>query len=154
MPPAQTKPQILKTSPEQRRALIASADRDKPVDKWLLDSFAGLSPLVCRELAYRSGGYEMLPELLDAFCESVDAGEMRPYMLLSDGKPVDFSFMKISQYGEAMDCEEQESFSALLDRFYSERDRLSTASAGETGALNARTITSRNARQCALSLTR
>ena len=32
--------------------------------------------------------------------------------------------MKISQYGEAMDCEEQESFSALLDRFYSERDRL------------------------------
>ena len=124
MPPAQTKPQILKTSPEQRRALIASADRDKPVDKWLLDSFAGLSPLVCRELAYRSGGYEMLPELLDAFCESVNAGEMRPYMLLSDGKPVDFSFMKISQYGEAMDCEEQESFSALLDRFYSERDRL------------------------------
>lgn len=65
-----------------------------------------------------------IPELLDAFCESVNAGEMRPYMLLSDGKPVDFSFMKISQYGEAMDCEEQESFSALLDRFYSERDRL------------------------------
>ena len=124
MPPAQTKPQILKTSPEQRRALIASADRDKPVDKWLLDSFAGLSPLVCRELAYRSGGYEMLPELLDAFCESVSAGEMRPYLLLSDGKPVDFSFMKIGQYGETMDCEEQESFSALLDRFYSERDRL------------------------------
>ena len=124
MPPAQTKPQILKTNPELRRALIASADRDKPVDKWLLDSFAGLSPLVCRELAYRSGGYEMLPELLDAFCESVSAGEMRPYLLLSDGKPADFSFMKIGQYGETMDCEEQESFSALLDRFYSERDRL------------------------------
>ena len=124
MPPAQTKQQILKTSPDQRRALIVSADRDKPVDKWLLDSFAGLSPLVCRELAYRSGGYEMLPELLDAFCESVNAGEMRPYLLLSDGKPADFSFMKIGQYGEAMDCEEQDSFSALLDRFYSERDRL------------------------------
>ena len=53
MPPAQTKPRILKTSPEQRRALIASADRDKPVDKWLLDSFAGLSPLVCRKKAPR-----------------------------------------------------------------------------------------------------
>ena len=125
MPPAQTKPQILKTNPELRRALIAFGETGtSPLTNGCSTALPDVRGSVCRELAYRSGGYEMLPELLDAFCESVNAGEMRPYMLFSDGKPADFSFMKISQYGEAMDCEEQESFSALLDRFYSERDRL------------------------------
>lgn len=125
LPPAQTKPALLETTPERRREHIAAAERDEPVDKWLLGSYAGLSPLVCRELAYRSGGdYNTLPELLDAFCESVIAGELRPYTVFDGKKPVDFSFMKIGQYGDAMHCEEQDSFSGMLDRFYADRDRL------------------------------
>ena len=124
LPPRQEKPPLLETDSVQRRTMIAGADRQQSVDKWLLNSFAGLSPLVCRELAHRCcGSYDTLPELLDAFVDSVQAGDLRPTILYEDGKPRDFSFMPISQYGLAVSCREEESFSKLLDSFYSQRDR-------------------------------
>lgn len=124
LPPRQEKPPLLETDSVQRQEMIQAADRQQSVDKWLLNSFAGLSPLVCRELAHRCcGSYDTLPELLDAFVDSVQAGDLRPTILYEDGKPRDFSFMPISQYGLAVSCREEESFSKLLDSFYSQRDR-------------------------------
>ena len=124
-PPPQAKPAFLACGSEKRRAMLESADRSRPVDKWLLESFAGLSPVVCRELAYRCGGdWGLLPALLDAFQESVEAGELRPCLFFDGKKPQDFSFLRLTQYGDALRCEEAESFSGLLDRFYSGRDRL------------------------------
>lgn len=124
LPPRQEKPPLLETDSAQRQAMIQAADRQQSPDKWLLNSFAGLSPLVCRELAHRCGGsYDTLPELLDAFVDSVQAGDLRPTILYEDGKPRDFSFMPVSQYGPAVSCREEESFSRLLDSFYSQRDR-------------------------------
>ena len=124
LPPKQEKPPLLETDSAQRKTMIAGSDRQQSLDKWLLSSFAGLSPLVCRELAHRcGGGYDTLPELLDAFVDSVQAGDLRPTILYEEGKPRDFSFMPISQYGPSVSCREEESFSKLLDSFYSQRDR-------------------------------
>ena len=124
-PPPQEKPALLDTAPEARAQLIAAADKSRPLDKWLLDTFAGLSPLVCRELAFRcKGDWETLPVLLDAFIESVQAGELRPYLYYDGKKPVEFSFLRLTQYGDSLSCEEAESFSALLDSFYAGRDRI------------------------------
>ncbi len=124
LPPKQDKPTLMETDSLQRRELIAGAEPGQSLDKWLLSSFSGLSPLVCRELSYRcSGSFETLPQMLDAFVDSVKAGDLRPYILWEAEKPADFSFMKIGQYGEAMTCREEESFSKLLDSFYSRRDR-------------------------------
>ena len=124
-PPPQEKLPLLDSSAEKRQTMIDDADKSRPIDKWLLESFAGLSPLVCRELAFRCGGdWTRLSLLLDAFVESVQAGEMKPCLYYDGKKPVDFSFMRLTQYGESLRCEEAESFSALLDSFYAGRDRL------------------------------
>ncbi len=124
LPPAQNKRPIFDTSATERSEAIAGADRSVPVDKWLLDYFSGLSPLICRELAFGCGGdYRRLPELLDGFCDRLQAGRFQPYVLLEDGRPFDFSFMPIAQYGDRLSCRREESFSALLDGFYSARDR-------------------------------
>ena len=93
MPPSQSKPNLFDTTSEERRAAIQAADTDRPMDKWLLESYAGLSPLICRELAFRcAGDYAQLPALLDAFTESVEAGELQPYLfyevLISERIPV------------------------------------------------------------------
>jgi len=123
--PPQTKPALLETEPETVRAMIENADKTRPIDKWLLESFAGLSPLVCRELSFRCGGdWTLLPVLLDAFTESINAGELRPYLYFDGKKPADFSFMRLKQYGDALRCEEADSFSDMLDRFYTGRDKL------------------------------
>ena len=124
LPPKQEKPVFFALDPEQRRALIASADKTVPVDKWLMDSFSALSPLICRELAYRcNNDYVNLPDACDALCEAVVAGELAPWLISIDGKPKDFSFMAISQYGPAAQLERYDSFSEMLDAFYTRRDR-------------------------------
>lgn len=124
MPPKQEKAAFFSVSSQERRKLLAAADRTIPVDKWLLSVFSGLSPLICRELSARCGGsYDTLPEMMDALAESVEAGDFCPIMLIQDGKPLDFSFMPISQYGQSVSLERFESFSELLDAFYSRRDR-------------------------------
>lgn len=124
LPPKQEKPVFFALDPEQRRALIASADKTVPVDKWLMDSFSALSPLICRELAYRcNNDYVNLLDACDALCEAVAAGELAPWLISIDGKPKDFSFMAISQYGPAAQLERYDSFSEMLDAFYTRRDR-------------------------------
>ena len=124
LPPKQEKPVFFALDPAQRRALIASADKTVPVDKWLMDSFSALSPLICRELAYRcNNDYVNLPNACDALCEAVAAGELAPWLISIDGKPKDFSFMAISQYGPAAQLERYDSFSEMLDAFYTRRDR-------------------------------
>ena len=124
LPPGQDKLSFFASTEEQRRALIASADRTRPVDKWLLDSFSGLSPLICRELSERCGeDYETLSEQLTALRELIDAGDFQPTLLTEDGKPRDFSFLPIRQYGTAVQLESFPDFSSLLDAFYARRDR-------------------------------
>ena len=124
LPPKQEKTPFFETEPECLRELAQDADRDVPIDQWLLDSFSGLSPLLCRELAARCGGtYETLPEQMEALQETVAAGEYVPTLLTRDGKPQDFSFLPISQYGRESVNEAFDSFSALLDAFYTRRDQ-------------------------------
>ena len=126
LPPTQQKRSFWDSDEASRRAVLEKADPAQPPERFLLDSFAGLSPLVCRELAFRSGGgYQTLPEQLDALHECVENGEFQPVMLLDtdSGKPLDFSFMPIRQYGPAATARVFASFSELLDAFYERRER-------------------------------
>ena len=124
LPLQQTKPDFFTVSGEECRALWESYDGQKSPESWLLDSFSCLSPLICRELVYRCrGSIENLPDAMDALRDTVLAGEFTPWMLLEDGKPRDFSFLPISQYGQIMTGERFDSFSGLLDAFYTRRSR-------------------------------
>ena len=124
LPLQQTKPDFFALGRDECRALWESYDGQKSPESWLLDSFSCLSPLICRELVYRCRGMiENLPDAMDALRDAVLAGDFMPWMLLEDGKPKDFSFMPISQYGQTMTGERFDSFSELLDAFYTRRSR-------------------------------
>ncbi len=124
LPLNQSKPDFFALTASERRKVWENSDPQQSGDKRLLNSFACLSPLVCRELDFRAGGVsENMPAAMEALAETVEAGDFEPYMLLSDGKPRDFSFMRIRQYGEACTGETFASFSELLDAFYTRRSR-------------------------------
>ncbi len=124
MPPAQDKRSIFKLNADEILPLIESADRSVPVDRWLLNQFSGLSPLICRELAFRSGeDYNALAPELSRLTDRLKAQDFHPVMLLENGVPRDFSFMDIGQYGMRMDKRPCESFSGMLDAFYAQRER-------------------------------
>lgn len=124
LPLDQKKPDFFALSSDQRQEYWRLYDGQTPPEKWLLDTFSCLSPLVCRELVHRCYGETgNLPEAMDALCESVLAKDYAPFMLLEDGRPKDFSFMRISQYGAALQGEPYESFSSLLDAFFTRRSK-------------------------------
>ena len=96
----------------------------------LMDSLGGLSPLVCREAALFAAGdtdaridgrdAEAVGEKLELFFrEHLNHGA--PYYYAApDGTPKQFAFCPIRQYGA---YQQAGSFSALLDSFYTLRDR-------------------------------
>ncbi|MBR4989827.1 MAG: NFACT family protein [Oscillospiraceae bacterium] len=96
----------------------------------LMDTFGGLSPLVCREAAlFAAGDTDARVDSLDVdnaaeklhlfFYEHLN--HPHPYYYaLPDGTPKQFAFCPIRQYGS---CMEAESFGALLDMYYTVRDR-------------------------------
>ena len=110
-------------------ALLRAPGPDLLCDR-LMDALGGLSPLVCREAALCCAGDtdarvegqdpEALGEKLHAFFSEILGHPAPYYYALADGTPKQFSFCPIRQYG---DCRQAEGFSALLDRFYTLRDR-------------------------------
>ncbi len=96
----------------------------------LMDNLGGLSPLICREAALFAAGCvdarlegQELPALAEklALWFSENLAHPAPhYTCAADGTPRQFAFCPIRQYGE---CKSGEGFSALLDLFYTVRDR-------------------------------
>ena len=114
---------------ENFKTFLTAAGADVLADR-LMDTFGGLSPLVCREAAlYAAGDTDARIDTLDAdaaaeklqlfFHEHLN--HPKPYYYAqNDGTPKQFAFCPIRQYGS---CTEAESFGALLDMYYTVRDR-------------------------------
>ncbi len=115
----------------------AVVDIGGPIDKALLACTQGLSPLVCREIAYRTlqGETQTANALSVAqqqrLCDVITSVQERiltpersvPYIVYrQDGTPLDYSYLPITQYGLDASGREVGSFSQLLDDFYSEKD--------------------------------
>jgi len=121
-PPPDKRNPLALDGPALRQALDNPAGREP--DKLLLDAFTGLSPLVAREVAFRAGGDgEPLAAELEKLLQLVREEKWSPYLLVREGKPADYSFLPILQYGPSTESLRQESFSALLDGFYAEREQ-------------------------------
>ena len=125
LPPKQKKPMIFDMDREAVSAVISASDGTRPLDKRIMDGFSGLSPLICRELACRCGNApELFPAVAEAFLDSVRAREFTPMLLLDNGKPKEYSFMALHQYGSEYEQRVFESFSELLEAYYSKRELL------------------------------
>lgn len=135
LPPAQDKVNLLQ---EDARAAYERvlAQGEARLSAALLHSLQGVSPIVCRELANRAAGEDLLVsslslaqksillQELEALLKRVRGGSPEPEMVLDqEGKPVDFAFLPVGQYGSLMNVRAYPELSALLDDFYTERDR-------------------------------
>lgn len=137
LPPSQDKMSLSRYSAEDIVNRIFE-NTDTTLDKAMLSSVMGVSPVVCRELAFCATGSsdKKICELtsqdkllymcqVSKLIETVKAHSGRPCMLKDTaGKPFDVSFMNVTQYGSQARCFECESFSALLDEYYYQRDSL------------------------------
>ena len=114
----------LAMAPEELRSFVlANAPEGDGQDKWLLEQFNGLSPLIARELAFQGeGAGEGLAERFCQLMDRVRAGEFTPTVLVRDGRPIDFTFMPVLQYGPGVELKRYPTFSQLLDDFYEQKE--------------------------------
>lgn len=138
LPPPQDKLCLLTAGREEILSRLRSAPADMELSKALLSAIQGVSPVVCRELAFLAGRgaeltlrgmteeqWDRLAFFLDRTAEEVRQASGAPWMAVApDGRPLDFSFLRIGQYGGAAVVQRMDSFSELLDAFYEERDRI------------------------------
>lgn len=127
---------------------ITSTDTDKIVTALLscgqknlssamLSVMQGLSPVICREVEYRvTDGNDIPPaeygsiykdrlkKEINALRDIITEGKAVPTVITDkNGKPFDFSFAEITQYGTSASVGRYSSLSEALDSFYSEREQ-------------------------------
>ncbi len=103
----------------------------------VLKTLQGVSPLLSREISFRvcgddkSVGELTAEEKVKLLCEisalktMLLTGNAEPTVVFDEtGKPAEFSFMPITQYGSYYSTAEKDSVFSLLESFYSERDRV------------------------------
>ena len=89
----------------------------------LPDPHPGLSPLIAREGEARGEGADWGETLL----ATVETGGYTPTVLIRDGRPVDFTFLSITQYGPETTQRTYETFGELMDDFYAVREQAERA---------------------------
>ena len=136
-PPASTgRLPFLEETEEGLAEKLAQVNPEIQLDRFLLDAYFGISPLMARELSFRAcGETDGRPCNLDeagkirfqdaffAFANCVKENRFTPIVLKREGVPFEFSALPVHQYGLAAETETFESFSALLDSFYEAKER-------------------------------
>ena len=137
LPPPQNKLCLLESTLEEAVSRIRLMKEGTELSKAVLNSLQGVSPIVCRELAYKTGRgaelrlgdmgeeqWQRFRFFLGRLQEQIRDISGEPYMAVNlSGRPVDFTYFNVEQYGTAAVIGRQEDFSTLLDSFYDERDR-------------------------------
>lgn len=128
-PPTQDKLSLLEC--DAQSLARAATEKSAMLSSALLNTADGLSPLVCREIAYRAYGDDILTtDIKDAAPLEAELQRVKdslsrftPTLLYKgDNAPADFSYIDIAQYGAAYTKKQFPTPSALLDAFYFERD--------------------------------
>lgn len=139
LPPRARRVNFLKDSDSD---MINAVKNAKPAElsKVLMKTFEGISPIVAREWAfYTSKGTELCSDdmtdehfsrlifIIHQTADSLINEPEKKYYIVKDknGLLKDFSFMRISQYGNLMITFETASACQTLDMFYCQRDNMS-----------------------------
>ena len=115
---------------------LAQVNPEIQLDRFLLDAYFGISPLLARELSFRAcgetdgrlcnldeAGRSRFQDAFFAFANCVKENRFMPIILKREGVPFEFSALPVYQYGLAAETETFESFSTLLDSFYEAKER-------------------------------
>ena len=127
---------FLEETEEGFREKLSQVNQEVQLDRFLLDAYFGIAPLMARELAFRACGEtdgrlcgldadarERFEAAFFQFAGNVNANNFTPILLKRDGVPFEFSALQVHQYGLAAETEVFESFSALLDSFYEAKEK-------------------------------
>ncbi|MDO4742779.1 MAG: NFACT RNA binding domain-containing protein [bacterium] len=140
--PLQSENKLSILKDDVRTAVSAICESESELSKAIVDSLMGFSPLISREITLRVCGEEQIPacrlssaqrqnlhEAIEFVKDGIISGGVPMMLFAKLGEPMDFSYIKIAQYGEEYRCVLQPSFCELLDKFFRSKDELNRVNA-------------------------
>ena len=132
LPPSQNKSDPTTETEDGFYAKISAYPRERSADKFIIDTYGGISPLLARECVARAGGAaktvgEISPRLLwSAFggvIADINANDFTPCVAVVDGKPCEYSMTRLTQYGAAAKILTFPTFSEMFDFYFGKREQ-------------------------------
>ncbi len=142
----------LPEKPDKLNPLTVSAKEieAETENRSLLSAVEGFSPLICREIEESKDKTNALEKIL----ADIKINNTPILLYNPQGEPFDFTYTEIKQYGKQYKSTVFESFSALLDGFYTEKEiasRINTAARDIIKLLNS--LKNRAEKRLAMRLT-
>ena len=133
LPPPQDKDNPLEVDFNRFAALYAAENPEKPLNKFILSRFCGISATVAREMAVIATRHTDTPlryatpeeawRGFDAVISRVREGNYAPTMVYDGQNAVEYAFCPLTQYAPPIETRPFESASAMLDAYFETRDK-------------------------------
>ena len=133
LPPAQDKDNPLEVDFARFAELYAAESPDKPLDKFILSRFCGISATVAREMSVLATRHTDTPlryataeegwKGFDAVMSRVREGNYQPTMVFDGGQAVEYAFCPLTQYAPPVETRPYDSASGMLDAYFETRDK-------------------------------
>ena len=129
LPPAQNKLNPLELNKIQFTELCEEfgiSDREtERADKFITAHYLGISSLLAREIVYTANENRVsIYSCFENIIRSLRSNNFIPTLIRdNEGRPSEYCFTDIKQFGNSAKSEHPETFSALLESFFEERDR-------------------------------
>ncbi len=122
LPPAQDKRDPTTETREGFRRLLSEKGEDYPPDKFITANYIGISALNAREMAL--AGRNGLEDAFFAFTDAIGSDRYVPTLLSDEtGRPKEYNFLPITQYGGAFREKTFESVSEMIEAYFSAKDQ-------------------------------
>jgi len=131
LPPRQDKSDPTCETEEGFKEKLSRYQRERTADKFIVDTYLGLSPLLARECVARAGGAESVgecsPKLMwsafDALMKRIRDNDFTPCAVIVDGKPFEYSIIEIIQYNGIGKTQIFATFSEMFDFYFGKREQ-------------------------------
>ena len=133
LPPAQDKDNPLEVDFARFAELYAAESPDKPLDKFILSRFCGISATVAREMAVLATRHADTPlryatpeeawRGFDAVMSHIKEGNYAPTMVYDGNNAVEYAFCPLTQYAPPVETRPYDSASGMLDAYFETRDK-------------------------------
>ena len=114
---------------------LSSFAPERSAEKFITSTYSGIATQIAHELTYRTTGALDVPvcnvdktrfySIFRAWQQLLINESYTPTVIFDkDGKPLDYSYMDITYYGDGVDKRQFDTLSEMLDTYFEEKDRL------------------------------
>lgn len=134
MPPRQDKIDTLNATREDIEKAILSAPQEMKCDKFIVSTFSGIAMSTARQIVYLASNSidasfcniqkQTLIEVFYAFAKKIRENSFKPILVTEKGnQQFDFTYIPLEYLGEEYQNQECESFSSLVDLYFSKKSQ-------------------------------